>query len=181
MGASLTIVEHVLPSAPVGPPNPLPAVASMPEAPYQASTDGLPERIARGIEYGRVSSIHPYLLQDSYGRERADAPMRLAVLENEHLRAEFALELGGRLTALVDKATGRDLVYRNDIFQPANLGLRNAWFSGGVEWNIGMRGHWPLTCAPLYAASIIGPDGEPVLRMWEYERVRGLIVQLDAT
>ncbi|MFE6996283.1 DUF5107 domain-containing protein [Microbacterium sp. NPDC057659] len=181
MAASLTIALHTLPTAPVGAVNPLPAVASMPQAPYEASVDGLPERIARGIRYGQVSSIHPYLLQDGYGRSRSDQPMRLAVLENEHLRAEFALGLGGRLIGLVDKATGRDLVYRNEMLQPANLALRNAWFSGGAEWNIGMRGHWPLTCDPMYAAALTGADGEPVLRMWEYERVRGLIVQIDAT
>ncbi|MFC4138408.1 MULTISPECIES: DUF5107 domain-containing protein [unclassified Microbacterium] len=181
MASSLTVIDHILPTAPLGAVNPLPAVAAMPQAPYEASTDGLPARIARGIRYGQVTSIHPYLLQDQYGRSRSEAPMRLAVLENEHLRAEFALDLGGRLIGLVDKATGRDLVYRNEMLQPANLALRNAWFSGGAEWNIGMRGHWPLTCDPLYAAALTGPDGEPVLRMWEYERVRGLIVQIDAT
>ncbi|MEV7619188.1 DUF5107 domain-containing protein [Microbacterium sp. NPDC089321] len=181
MTATLTLTSVTLPSAPVGAPNPLPAVAAMPQAPYEASTVGLPDAIAENIRYGQVASIHPYLLQDQYTRERTAAPMRLAVLENDLMRAEFALDLGGRLVRLLDKASGRDLVYRNEIFQPANLGLRNAWFSGGVEWNIGMRGHWPLTCAPLYAASITAPDGEPVLRMWEYERVRGLIVQIDAT
>ncbi|HTN55035.1 MAG TPA: DUF5107 domain-containing protein, partial [Microbacterium sp.] len=181
MTARLSLSSVSLPSAPVGATNPLPAVAAMPEAPYAASTAGLPTDIAANIGYGQVTSIHPYLLQDQYSRERSTAPMRIAVLENEHLRAEFALDLGGRLVRLLDRTTGRDLVYRNAIFQPANLGLRNAWFSGGVEWNIGMRGHWPLTCEPLYAASVTGPDGEPVLRMWEYERVRGLIVQIDAT
>jgi hypothetical protein len=181
MTSSLTLSSVSLPSASVGAPNPLPAVAAMPEAPYAASTEGLPADIAANIGYGQVTSIHPYLLQDQYSRERGTAAMRIAVLENERLRAEFALDLGGRLTRLLDKSTGRDLVYRNAIFQPANLALRGAWFSGGVEWNIGMRGHWPLTCEPLYAASVTGPDGEPVLRMWEYERIRGLIVQIDAT
>ncbi|WP_193597518.1 DUF5107 domain-containing protein [Microbacterium sp. YJN-G] len=181
MAASLSIAHQVLPSAPVGARNPLPAVAAMPEPPYRASTRGLPDDIAANIAYGQVTSIHPYLLQDAYSRERTPAPMRLAVLENDHLRAEFALDLGGRIVRLFDKTTGRDLVYRNAMFQPANLALRNAWFSGGVEWNIGMRGHWPLTCDTLYAAEVTGADGEPVLRMWEYERIRGLIAQIDAT
>lgn len=181
MTSTLTLDTRTLPTAQVGAPNPLPAVASMPQAPYEASTEGLPVDIAANIAYGQVASIHPYLLQDQYGRERSPEKMKLAVLENEHLRAEFALGLGGRLVRLFDKSANRELVYRNDIFQPANLALRGAWFSGGAEWNIGMRGHWPLTCAPLYAAAVTAPDGEPVLRMWEYERIRGLIVQLDAT
>ncbi|MGB3374402.1 MAG: DUF5107 domain-containing protein, partial [Microbacterium sp.] len=181
MVATLTLTSVSLPSASVGAANPLPAVAAMPQAPYRASTEGLPADIAANIGYGQVSSIHPYLLQDQYSRERSTAPMRAAVLENELMRAEFALDVGGRLVSLLDKTTGRDLVYRNAIFQPANLALRGAWFSGGVEWNVGMRGHWPLTCEPLYAASVTGPDGEPVLRMWEHERIRGLIVQIDAT
>lgn len=181
MSATLTVTQVVLPTAPVGAPNPLPAIAAMPEAPYAASTEHLPAEIAANIRYGQVSSIHPYLLQDGYGRDRTPAPMRVAVLENDRLRAEFALDLGGRLVRLFDKTTGRDLVYRNAVLQPANLALRDAWFSGGAEWNIGMRGHWPLTADPLYAAEITGADGEPILRLWEYERVRGLILQIDAT
>jgi Domain of unknown function (DUF5107) len=181
MSATLTVTQVVLPTAPVGSSNPLPAIAAMPQAPYEAATEGLPAEMAANIRYGQVTSIHPYLLQDGYDRERTPAPMRVAVLENDQLRAEFALDLGGRLVRLFDKTTGRDLVYRNAIQQPANLALRDAWFSGGAEWNIGMRGHWPLTCSPLYAAEITGADGEPILRMWEYERVRGLILQIDAT
>ena len=61
---------------------------------------------------------------------------RVAVLENDHLRATFLLELGGRLWSLLHKPTGRELLSVNPVFQPANLAIRNAWFSGGVEWNI---------------------------------------------
>ena len=68
---------------------------------------------------------------------------------------------------------------RIPAFQPANLALREAWFAGGVEWNIGIRGHTPLTCAPVFAARVDGPGGVPVLRMWEYERIREVIYQLD--
>ena len=121
----------------------------------------------------------PYLLQDRYDRTLVPREHRVAVLENDRLRAEFLLDLGGRLRSLVDLATGRELLYANPAFQPANLALREAWFAGGVEWNIGIRGHTPLTCAPVFAARVDGPEGVPVLRMWEYERIREVVYQLD--
>jgi hypothetical protein len=103
----------------------------------------------------------------------------VAVLENDRLRAEFLLDLGGRLRSLVDLSSGRELLYANPAFQPANLALREAWFAGGVEWNIGIRGHTPLTCSPVFAAQVDGPNGVPVLRMWEYERIRQVVYQVD--
>ena len=134
----------------------------------------------RNIGYGRVGSVLPYLVQDGYGRDRRPAEHKVAVLENDVLRATFLLDLGGRLWSLVHKPTGRELLYRNPVFQPANLALRNAWFAGGVEWNIGTIGHSPTTCEPLHAARVLQPDGTPVLRMYEFERLREVVFQVDA-
>jgi hypothetical protein len=79
----------------------------------------------------------------------------------------------------VHKASGRELLHRNPVFQPGYLGIRVAWFSGGVEWNFCWPGHSPLTCEPLFAARTSLADGTPVLRLYEYERARGLAYQLD--
>jgi hypothetical protein len=132
------------------------------------------------IGYGRVRAVLPYLVQDGYGRDRRPAGHKVAVLENDVLRATFLLDLGGRLWSLLHKPTGRELLHRNPVFQPANLALRNAWFAGGVEWNIGTIGHSPTTCEPLHAARVLQPDGTPVLRMYEYERLREVVFQVDA-
>ncbi|MEI6297439.1 MAG: hypothetical protein WCO84_07430, partial [bacterium] len=35
------------------------------------------------------------------------------------------------------KPENRDLLLSNPVYQPGNLALRNAWTSGGIEWNIG--------------------------------------------
>ena len=48
------------------------------------------------------------------------------------------------------------------MFQPGNLALRNAWFSGGVEWNIGMIGHTPFTMEPMFVNTLTDDDGNPV-------------------
>lgn len=174
-------VENIeVPTARLGPVNPLPPVASAPAAPYRVDGAELPAEIVRNASYGYPRTLMPYLTQDGYSRHREPGSLPVAVLDNGVLRATFALGLGGRLWSLVDLRTGRELLYRNPVVQPANLALRNAWLSGGVEWNIGTRGHGPFTCAPLHCAEVSGPGGAPLLRMWEYERLRGTVYQVDA-
>ncbi len=48
-----------------------------------------------------------------------------------------------------------------------------------MEWNLGTTGHWPLTCEPLHAVRASAPDGTPVLRMFAFERLRGLVLRMD--
>jgi tetratricopeptide (TPR) repeat protein len=107
---------------------------------------------------------------------------RSVVLENEFLTATFLPELGGRLTSLLYRPLNRELLHRNPVFQPANLAIRNAWFSGGIEWNIGQYGHTFTTCTPVFASAIQGTEGlpdAPGLRIYEYERCKGLFWQVD--
>lgn len=170
-----------MPSADLGPENPLPPLFGPGDVHDTVTGEGVDDDMRRGLAYGRVPSVLPYLMQDGYGRERAEAEHPVAVLENEHLRATFLIGLGGRLWSLIDKRSGRELLHVNRVFQPANLALRNAWFAGGVEWNLGTTGHWPLTCAALHVARVERSDGEPALRMYEYERLRGLVVRIDAS
>lgn len=135
----------------------------------------------RYIGKGMISTLLPYRIQDGYTRVRSPRTFRAACLENEYMRAVFLPELGGRLWSLYDKRERRELLYRNDVFQPANLALRNAWFSGGVEWNVGIKGHNPLTASPLFAQRAYTDEGSQALRMYEYERIRGVVYIIDAT
>ncbi|MBB3733987.1 DUF5107 domain-containing protein [Nonomuraea dietziae] len=160
-----------LPIAEPGPASPLPILR---DNGVRADTSTADPAMAAGIAYGQPFSLLPYGMQDDYGRNRQVRSVDSIVLENQWLTATFLPDFGGRLWSLVHRPTGRELLFRNPSLQPANLALRGAWFSGGVEWNLGATGHWPLTCEPLHTARV----GEG-LRMWEYERMRRLIVQLD--
>ena len=169
-----------MPAGELGAESPLPPLAPPPKAVKAMRIDASVSRAdRRHFGYGGAATILPYHMQDEYGRRRKTRAFRTAVLENEVLRAEFLLELGGRLGSLRHKPSGRELLYTNPVFQPANLAIRNAWFSGGVEWNVGLRGHCPFTCSPLFAAEVRRADGTPVLRLWEWERVRGVTFQVD--
>ncbi len=166
-------------AAELGTENPLPPFMSERELHDIDYAEGIPEDMLENINYGHLPNILPYTLQDGYSRVRKARELRVAVLENKILKATFLLDYGGRLWSLFHKPSAKDLLSVNPVFQPANLALRNAWFSGGVEWNIGTIGHTPFTCAPMFAAQIEGPNGMPILRLYEWERIRQIPYQLD--
>ncbi|MEU5025630.1 DUF5107 domain-containing protein [Streptomyces milbemycinicus] len=181
MAMSLRRTTLTLPTAPLGPENPLPALRLPREVhridePTRAT---LPADMARQAAYEPLSSVLPVRLRDGYGRGRAAAGLDALVLENDRLRATVLPGLGGRVHSLHHKPTGRELLYRNPVLQPADFGLSGAWFSGGIEWNIGATGHTTLACAPLHAARVPAPDGGEMVRLWEWERLRDLPFQVD--
>lgn len=178
----LRIETWRMPAAALGRENPLPDLGHVGDAHADIVIDEetvTPEE-ARYMGWGRVNTILPYTIQDGYGRTRRSRDFKAAVLENDNLRAVFLPELGGRLWSLMDKKTGRELLHVNPVFQPANLALRNAWFSGGVEWNCGIIGHTPFTVDDMACETLRFSDGTPVLRMYQYERVRHLLYRVEA-
>ncbi|WP_329596873.1 DUF5107 domain-containing protein [Streptomyces pseudovenezuelae] len=170
-----------LPAAPLGPDNPLPPLRLVHEVHRvdARDRDDLPRDMARQAGYGRLDSLLPVRVRDGYGRTRAPREIDTIVIENDRLRATVLPGLGGRVASLLHRPTGRELLYRNPVFQPANFALNGAWFSGGIEWNTGATGHTTLSCAPLHAARVPAPDGGEMLRLWEWERLRDLPFQVD--
>ena len=130
-----------------------------------------------------VCGIFPYSEQNGYDRNLVHKGAYAIVLENEYLRATFTPQWGGKLWSLFDKENGKELLFNNHIYRPAYLALRNAWASGGVEWNCGATvGHHPHTCDKMFTSIISKEEsglGCPVLRMYNYERIRGLTGQMD--
>lgn len=141
--------------------------------------DSIREEDRKYANYGCSYSMVPYTMQDDYDRSRVPRQFKTAVLENRILRAEFLAEYGGRLWSLIHKPLNRELLYVNPVFQPGNLALRNAWFSGGIEWNMGMPAHNPFTCSQPFFGVLQDPKRGPVLRMWEWEKLRCAPYQVD--
>ncbi|MGW8065479.1 DUF5107 domain-containing protein [Streptomyces ziwulingensis] len=170
-----------LPAAPLGPDNPLPPLRPLDEAHRIDERDraGLPRDMARQVGYEPLRSLLPAPVRDGYGRVRAPRAFDALVIENDRLRATVLPGLGGRVASLHHKPTDRELLYANPVFQPANFALNGAWYSGGIEWNIGATGHTALSCSPVHAARVPAPDGGEMLRLWEWERLRDLPFQVD--
>ena len=178
---SLRIVPLTLKAASLGDVNPMPDLKNVSYIHAKfATTPNVTDEDKKWFGKGAIDTLLPYLSQDGYDRELRDTVFQAAILENDHMRATFLPELGGRLWSLYHKKLERELLYVNDIVQPCNLGLRNAWVAGGVEWNEGIKGHSPFTCEPLFAARSTNEAGQPILTMYEFDRIRGTVFGINA-
>lgn len=123
--------------------------------------------------------VLPYRMQDVYTRARDNIERDVIVMENEYIEAVFLPWLGGKLYSLTDKKAGRPILFTNPVFQPANLAIRDAWTSGGVEWNVSQLGHTFSTCSPMFFAKVEKEGEAPFLRMYDYERQKNLFWSID--
>ncbi|MDD4080636.1 MAG: DUF5107 domain-containing protein [Eubacteriales bacterium] len=175
---SLSIETMRMPVAPLGPDSVLPSIFTQMNIQTEKRLE-VDEDDEIFFDVGRIENILPYQMKSLYTRRRQAEDVRTAVLENDALRAVFLPDYGGKLWSLYDKKAGRELLYVNDCLQPANLALLDAWMSGGVEWNMGLIGHSPFTCARMSMAEAPWPGGATALRFYAYERLREAVYQMD--
>lgn len=169
---------RTLPVAPLGRPNRWPRFRfQIPSKPI-AVPSGLSGEDLAGMFTNAVVPPLPYLMQDNYSRRREPAEVPVIEVENAFLKAVFYPSLGGRMISLYDKREGRELLFDNPVLQFANLAIRNAWFSGGVEWNGPLYGHSLLTCSPVFVG-IVETERGPILRIYEFDRALETAWQVD--
>ena len=166
-----------LQAADLGPESPLPPFTGLQRLPNLSSAPDLPPDMRQRIAYGRLANPLPYAVQNGYRRGLTPREIPAVDLTNGRLRALVLPTLGGRVWSLED-GSGRDLVFRNPRLQFANLALTDAWFAGGIEWNLGSTGHSATTCRPLFAGTVTSDRGT-LLRLWEWERTRDLAFSVD--
>ena len=178
--SDLAVRSFPISTAELGAESPLPPIRPRPKPNIRVTAQDLPTSALEAMTRGHAPSLLPYAMQDTFSRNYRLEDHPVAVLENQILRAEFLLNYGGRLWSLYHKPTQTELLANSPRITFANLALRNAWFYGGAEWNMGTIGHSPLSCSPMFAARLQDAHGTPILRLYEWERLRQVVVQIDA-
>ena len=156
--------------------NPLPAFRNRKYSETVPAKD-FPEELKEGL--GHTNRVLPYLTQDRYSRSRDVLSIKSYVLENKYLKVTVFPEYGGRIHSIYSKTEKKELLFTNPVIQPGNLAIRNAWLSGGIEWNFGIIGHSVITCDNVYTAILSDGGGNDFLRIYEFERGKSGFWQLD--
>jgi tetratricopeptide (TPR) repeat protein len=149
---------------------------------YQMGPDEVPpyfkEFNVPGLSFFRGSrSVYPYTFQNNYRPGRVDKNYEVVRLENDFISVDIIPELRGRIQGAIDKRNGWEFLYYNHVIKPAEIAVRSAWISGGMEYNHpGGHGYTQLNKISYTikeeadgSKSVVVAEIEPVSMMkWEY-------------
>ncbi len=93
--------------------------------------------------------IYPYFSFDGYNIKSTNKLFKVIELENNHIKVFVTPELGGKVWGAIDKSTGEEFIYKNEVVKFRNISMRGPWTSGGIEFNFGIIGHHPSTATPV--------------------------------
>ena len=103
--------------------------------------------------------IYPYNKIEGYSFEGKDHPWKVIVLENDYILVWVIPEIGGKVWGAIEKSTGMDFIYKNDVIKFRNIALRGPWTMGGIELNFGIIGHTPSTASHVDYVTRENADG----------------------
>lgn len=108
---------------------------------------------------GKKFKIYPYHSFDGYTLTSQKQNWKVVKLENDYIVVYILPEIGGKIWGAIEKSTGKEFIYNNDVVKFRNIAMRGPWTSGGIEYNLGLIGHSPSTANPVDYISRENPDG----------------------
>ena len=110
------------------------------------------------IAEGNVA-IYPYHTFNGYSLTGQMQKWTVVKLENDYIEVYVMPSDGGKVWGAIEKSTGKEFIYRNEVMKYRNISMRGPWTSGGIEFNFGFIGHNPSTCVPVDYKTIENADG----------------------
>ncbi|MDO1444952.1 DUF5107 domain-containing protein [Rhodocytophaga aerolata] len=93
--------------------------------------------------------IYPYFRFDGYTDKPVNKEWKVVELENEYIKLTILPEIGGKIWAAYEKASGKSFFYDNQVVKFRDIAMRGPWTSGGLEANYGIIGHTPAVATPV--------------------------------
>ncbi len=132
--ASITEETKLIDTYPFNTPNPVPIVGDNPKIP-------------------------PYFKFDGYAHSSVKKDWKVITLENDYIKLWVLPEIGGKVWGAIEKSTGEEFLYKNEVIKFRNIAMRGPWTSGGIEFNFGIIGHHPATATPVDYYTRTNDDG----------------------
>ena len=103
--------------------------------------------------------IYPYFSFNGYSLTGQMQKWKVVKLENDYIAVWVMPTDGGKVWGAIEKSTGKEFIYRNEVMKYRNISMRGPWTSGGIEFNFGYIGHNPSTCVPVDYKTVENADG----------------------
>ena len=103
--------------------------------------------------------LSPYFKFEGYSKTSVKKEWKIVTLENEYIKLWVLPEIGGKVWGAIEKSTGEEFLYKNEVVKFRNIALRGPWTSGGIEFNFGIIGHQPATASPVDYVTKENADG----------------------
>lgn len=108
---------------------------------------------------GTNKNIYPYHSFDGYSVTPRKQQWKIIKLENDYIEVYVLPQAGGKVWGAIEKSTGKEFIYRNEVMKFRNIAMRGPWTSGGIEFNFGIIGHSPATANPVDYVTKENVDG----------------------
>ncbi|HEX4284579.1 MAG TPA: DUF5107 domain-containing protein [Terracidiphilus sp.] len=141
-----------------------------------AEPDPNPLFLEKRVYQGSSGRVYPLPVIDYIERIPSLHSWDAVHVENEFLRLMILPAIGGRIHVGLDKRTGYDFFYRQNVIKPALVGLAGPWISGGVEFNWPQH-HRPATFMPVEYTIDRDPDGSVTIWCSDHDpmaRMKGM-------
>ena len=147
-------------------------ILTIPTYPWTETVDINPQfRWTNKAHYSPNPSIYPYAMKDNLTQTIEDINYEAMVIENDYLKVTVIPEVGGHVHSVLDKTTGENMLYENNVIKPSLIGIAGAWASGGIEFNTGPNGHTVTAMSPVEASFVDYPDGSKAIAIGNVEQV----------
>lgn len=103
--------------------------------------------------------IFPYYKFEEYDHKAKKKDWKVVTLENDYIKVMVLPEIGGKVWGAIEKSTGKEFLYKNEVVKFRNIAMRGPWTSGGIEFNFGIIGHHPNTATPVDYLTQKNADG----------------------